>query len=222
MQDILDEMRRERKILMVIKDLDVEEYITLDLSEALTADDTDFPPFMKRVVEEKRRFRAELCQLVSVLRLGYMYKMLRVVHPEKASMLGAEAFKVKVLKYERRQLSRKRRLQKGQMSAASASTNMISSSGSMADSDDKNRVYLFTNPILTTIHDYITTLRTRIGQAGQQKYQVLMHILQEARAGEGGRPPHDKLEEPLDTIETNLQHLEGKRKLQYRKSLTDV
>ena len=222
MQDILDEMRRERKILMVIKDLDVEEYITLDLSEALTADDTDFPPFMKRVVEEKRRFRAELCQLVSVLRLGYMYKMLRVVHPEKASMLGAEAFKVKVLKYERRQLSRKRRLQKGQMSAASATTNMISSSGSMADSDDRDRVYLFTNPILTTIHEYITTLKARIGQAGQQKYQGFMRILSEAKALAGAGPKQNKPEEPLDTIETNLQHLEGKRKLQYRKSLTDV
>lgn len=37
------------------------------------------------------------------MRLGYMYEMLKKVHPGKANMLAAEAFKVKVLRLEKKE-----------------------------------------------------------------------------------------------------------------------
>ena len=40
-QDVLDELRRERKTKMVLADADIEEYIDLDLVEAETLDEKD-------------------------------------------------------------------------------------------------------------------------------------------------------------------------------------
>jgi len=65
-------------------------------------------PFMKKVLTEKKQFRENLCQKVSILRLGYMFRVLKTVHPGKASMLSAEAFKVKVIKMENKQEKRKK------------------------------------------------------------------------------------------------------------------
>ena len=102
----MDELRRERKIAMVLADSDIEEYIKLDLSN--TEDDEDMTDFKKKVLREKHNFRANLAQKVSILRLGYMFKMLKAVHPGKASMLGAEAFKLKVMKIENRDSKKKK------------------------------------------------------------------------------------------------------------------
>ena len=40
-QDVLDELRRERKTKMVIADADIEEYIDLDLVEGEMLDEKD-------------------------------------------------------------------------------------------------------------------------------------------------------------------------------------
>lgn len=99
-ENVMDELRRERKIEMVLADDNIEEYIKLDLEAQV--DDEELSPYHKSVLEAKKVFRAELCQKVSILRLGYMYKMLKLVHPGRANMLAAEAFKAKVVKLERK------------------------------------------------------------------------------------------------------------------------
>ena len=40
-QDVLDELRRERKTIMVLADDDIEEYVDLDLVEGETLDEKD-------------------------------------------------------------------------------------------------------------------------------------------------------------------------------------
>jgi hypothetical protein len=40
-QDVLDELRRERKTIMVLADADIEEYIDLDLVEGESIDEKD-------------------------------------------------------------------------------------------------------------------------------------------------------------------------------------
>lgn len=50
---------------------------------------------------DKKKFKDELSQTVSILRLGYMFKMLKAIHQGKATMLGAEAFKIKAMRLER-------------------------------------------------------------------------------------------------------------------------
>ena len=98
-ENVMDELRRERKISMVLADAEIEEYIKLDLT-GVKEDDEGISLFMKKFLISKRVFREELCQKVSILRLGYMFKVLKVVHPGKATMLGAEAFMVKMKKLE--------------------------------------------------------------------------------------------------------------------------
>ena len=98
-ENVMDELRRERKISMVLAE--IEEYIKLDLT-GVKEDDEGISLFMKKVLISKRVFREELCQKVSILRLGYMFKVLKVVHPGKATMLGAEAFMVKMKKLEKK------------------------------------------------------------------------------------------------------------------------
>jgi hypothetical protein len=100
-ENVMDELRRERKISMVLADAEIEEYIKLDLT-GVKEDDEGISLFMKKVLISKRVFREELCQKVSILRLGYMFKVLKVVHPGKATMLGAEAFMVKMKKLEKK------------------------------------------------------------------------------------------------------------------------
>lgn len=99
-ENVMDELRRERKIKMVLDDAEIEEYIKLDLVEAELMDPKDMSYFLVKIMEEKKQFKLRLAQTVSILRLGYMFKMLQGVHSGKASMLGAEAFTKKVRKTE--------------------------------------------------------------------------------------------------------------------------
>ena len=85
---------------MVLNDEDIEEYIKLDLAEMENIPEEEKSPYMQRVIQSKLEFRENMCQKVSILRLGYMFKVLRAIHPGKANMLSAEAFKVKVIKLE--------------------------------------------------------------------------------------------------------------------------
>lgn len=91
----MDELRRERKIRMVLGDNEIEAYIKLDLSTSWDLEDPNIPPFLKKTLTEKMKFKEDLCQKVSIIRLGYIFCVLKACHPEKASMLGADAFSIK-------------------------------------------------------------------------------------------------------------------------------
>lgn len=99
-ENVLDELRRERKVRMVLADDDIEDYIKLDL-EGLTLETEDLDPQIAKILESKKKFKDEMNQTVSVMRLGYMYTVLKACHPGRATMLGAEAFKLKVLRLEK-------------------------------------------------------------------------------------------------------------------------
>lgn len=75
-ENVMDELRRERKIKMVLDDAEIEEYIKLDLVEAELMDPKDMSYFLVKIMEEKKQFKLRLAQTVSILRLGYMFKML--------------------------------------------------------------------------------------------------------------------------------------------------
>lgn len=63
MWDILDEVRKERKIIMALKDDNIDEYINLDMTEIdiITAkDNEDIPHVIQLKCEEKLKFRQRL------------------------------------------------------------------------------------------------------------------------------------------------------------------
>jgi len=60
-ENVLDELRRERKTKMVLDDAEIEEYIKLDLAEAANMEPDQMSPFLKSIVEEKNQFKLRLC-----------------------------------------------------------------------------------------------------------------------------------------------------------------
>jgi hypothetical protein len=61
--DVLDEMRRDRKIQMVIRDANVDEYIALDMTEVniYKKEEWDsYPDPLKLAIQDKLDFRAAL------------------------------------------------------------------------------------------------------------------------------------------------------------------
>lgn len=86
---------------MVLADDDIEEYIRLDLIEGEKTDKKDRSLHLNTVLEKKERFNTDLCQTVSILKLGYMWRVLQLVHGGKATILGAEAYMLRVKKIEK-------------------------------------------------------------------------------------------------------------------------
>lgn len=74
----MDEMRRDRKIRMVLDDDNVEEYVALDLGNMPPEDQQT--EFEKSVLIAKEKHRELFRQKMAIIRLGYVYQMLKNVH----------------------------------------------------------------------------------------------------------------------------------------------
>lgn len=81
--NVMDELRRERKIKMVLADTGIEAYIKLDL-EGVSLESDDLSADVRQVLMDKKKFKDKLCQTVSILRLGYIFKVLKMIHQGKA------------------------------------------------------------------------------------------------------------------------------------------
>lgn len=176
-ESVMDELRRERKIRMVLADLSIEEYIKLDLSQDYKIDDPELHPFLKKTLIEKKEFKDALCQKVSIIRLGYMMEVLRACHPGKASMLGADAFQIKSLKIEKKDQKNERR---DAFARQKMDGNFNSSMGSMMDIEIDQKAKIFQkieDPVLHRVNGYINTMVTQITTAGQARYETIRSIL---------------------------------------------
>lgn len=79
--DVIDEMRKERKIIMVLRDLNIDEYIFLDLPEVDIYDTNavkETPIPLQLCIQEKLEWRERFAQKISITRLDYMLKVLRI------------------------------------------------------------------------------------------------------------------------------------------------
>jgi len=207
-ENVMDELRRERKIAMVLADSDIEEYIKLDLSNL--EDDSDMTDFKKRVLSDKSKFRSDLAQKVSILRLGYMFKMLKAVHPGKASMLGAEAFKLKVMKIEQRD-SKKKKYDYGvgsqsMMSGGEGFASMQSSNMDEAMMKNESKSMNIVDPLLKNINEFVGVVKQEIIDIGTKKLNEIEKLYKEFKDS-GGL-------DNLDTVEENLKQIEEGRKPQ--------
>jgi len=201
--NVLDELRRERKIKMVLADAEIEEYIKLDLSNA-NPDDPDMTDFKRKTLMEKKVFKEDVTQKVSIIRLGYMFKVLKAVHPGKASMLGAEAFQTKVKKAESSK-NKKRNRFLGQQSGVSGIFGKSSAGGSMVmegKGNQKNVEDQITDPVLSGINKFIHSMMDMIVEAGTAKLKVFEGLYKQF-----------KTEAPMDTVEENIKDIEKKRRM---------
>lgn len=109
--DVIDELRKERKIFMVLRDRGVDQYINMPMTEVDLHDEEshkDLGLDLQRAIEEKLEFRAALAQKISITRLDYMIRMLRITGDGKYTISDPDSFKEKVKDLERRERRRAR------------------------------------------------------------------------------------------------------------------
>lgn len=106
--NVLAEMRRERKIRMALDDK-ADDYIQIGLSDIDINDQEqvktlDLPAQL--VIEEKLVFRTNLASAVSITRVNYMLKVLRIVL-HKGTIQDPDAYKDKIKRMMRVERARK-------------------------------------------------------------------------------------------------------------------
>lgn len=182
-ENVMDELRRERKTSMVLADEDIEEYILLDLIEGEKQDRKDRSPHLNEVLDQKEKFNADLCQTVSILKLGYMWRVLQIVHGGKATILGAGAYIKRVRMIEKqkmKQVGGNGTMMKG-MSVVAFSQGEL---GSMGNSSAANNliggggsgVKDIKDPLLQDIDKYMTELIGKISTSGTAKLKNIIDI----------------------------------------------
>ena len=101
--DVIDELRRERKILMVIKDANVDEYIHLDMTELIPIDainDKDVDGEIRLALQDKLQFREKLADKISITRLDYFFRVMRSTFA-RSTVSDPDAYKDKIRKLTR-------------------------------------------------------------------------------------------------------------------------
>jgi len=130
--DVLDEVRKERKILMVLMDTDVDEYINFDMTEIdmLTfRDRTDLPADIKYACEQKLKFRLQLAQNVSIFRLDYMLRVMRKVFNGKYSISDPSGFKLKLKQLKKNERAKEKLKRVGSASSFGTESQFSKSRG---------------------------------------------------------------------------------------------
>lgn len=139
--DVMDELRRERKILMVLEDRNVDKYVSVEMSEVDLADPNcmdELDGDLKQFVDEKLEFREEFSLRTSTTRLDYIYRMLKDIFGSKATIEDPERYIGKVKKIERQEKKMQERLERQGSSASMFSlfskSQMTSNMGTSLDS----------------------------------------------------------------------------------------
>lgn len=93
---VLDEMLKQRKILLVLKDDQVEQYINTDISDIDMTQSKDhylkLDPVIRKAVEEKLEFRRKFAWQVGITKVNYMMKVLKEVF-NKATIADPSTFR---------------------------------------------------------------------------------------------------------------------------------
>ena len=128
MWDVMDEVRTERKVLMVLRNDNVDTYVNLEMEtvDMLNYKDDSSVSFdVKLACDEKVRFRKRMAvEKIGILRLDYIYRVMRKVYKERASIIKPEAFKSKIRSLERE--DKKSKLKRTQSGASVGSMSGMS------------------------------------------------------------------------------------------------
>lgn len=101
--DIIDELRRDRKIKMAIKDSNyLKEYIAVDLDEADQTDVEQQSAAVKKIVNDKLVFKKGLAKKLSIIKLNFIYRVVEELNPGRAGILDPGRFAEKAKKLDDR------------------------------------------------------------------------------------------------------------------------
>lgn len=197
----MDELRRERKILMVLDDLDVDKYVACDMTEVDMADlesHEELEPLLKKFVKEKLEFRQEFSLRTSTTRLDYIYRMLREIFGKAATIEDPERFLTKVRRIERQEKRLQERLErqgsslsmfslysKSQKTGVSFDSASETSKGMGENAEGKDAgadnldgmttttAAAMRNPVLLEIQEFFETMDSGVTVAAEQRLAVL-------------------------------------------------
>ena len=108
--NVIEEMRMERKIKMVIQGKKVDEYCGVDITDidmkAVFEDqsiivNSDFDKDIQDILTEKLEFRHLFADQMSLIKLNYMFCVLQNIYGSKASISDPDAFKDKIKAIEK-------------------------------------------------------------------------------------------------------------------------
>mmetsp|Transcript_17456 Transcript_17456/g.26904 ORF Transcript_17456/g.26904 Transcript_17456/m.26904 type:complete len:110 (+) Transcript_17456:2799-3128(+) len=99
----MDEMRCERKILMALDDDIIDDYIHCDMSELniYKIDKDKIAKEIQNCIRDKLEFREQFSEKVSLTKLNFMFKVLRHLFKNKASIADPSCYRDKVKQFER-------------------------------------------------------------------------------------------------------------------------
>lgn len=109
--------------MIVLRDVGVDSYINMDMPEVDMNDldgHKDLPKELQVAVEEKNLYRTELAARVSITRLDYIIRVMRIVWDNKHSISNPDSFTQKIKRVERR--DRLAAIEDGLRRAASSSS----------------------------------------------------------------------------------------------------
>lgn len=175
-ENIMDEMRRDRKIRMVLNDENVEQYIKLDLNQMPPEDQQS--EFERGVLLAKEQHREAFRQKMAILRLGYVFKMLKSIHGQQATMLNAETFKLKLIQLE----NRKQKSQYAVTRSLTQSKSQYNPGASMNDNPALMQAYKerqVQDPLLQELNSFIEVLRKAVVSEGVRQLKRINYIYQE-------------------------------------------
>lgn len=101
---ILDEMRMERKIMLIIDDEDVDAYVEVDIGGVDlydTESHKDFDEEKREIIARKAKFREEFSARAAATRLDYMIRIMTIIFGKATRINDPERYSDKVKKIER-------------------------------------------------------------------------------------------------------------------------
>ena len=113
---------------MVLRDQGVDEYIQMEMTEIDLYDESTHKSLsieMFYEIQNKLQFRRNMLQKISMTKLDYMMKVLRIISKGKYSIPDPDAFKAKVKQMERsdrRKAKEQAKLENNLLSMASSSS----------------------------------------------------------------------------------------------------
>jgi len=153
------------------------------------------------------------------LRLGYMLKVLKACHPGKASMLGADAFKQKLMRLQSKD-KRKSDFKENNRKSAFESGLLGGSIDSSVAKEDARTAHII-NPILDSVNKFIQNCKHEIADIGKRQLQefekhfkTFTHRVNDVYGiSDTKSKKNNKVNgnEKLDTIEEALKDLERPR-----------
>jgi hypothetical protein len=212
---VLDEVRKERKIKMALGDLnEVEKYISLEITTLeMSLDDgknEDASPDVKKAIFEKVLFRRQLANKISITRLDYMIRVLRL-HFKKAQISDPDAFKDRIKVMERQDAVNNLRRIKSTSSLRSSVFNRSAKTGltdktgdddeTLMDAEDaenttNNTRGIASDPLMLGLNEVFEMMQENIENNATDRIALLNKMSRKKKAG--------TKEDPLDNDDRRL------------------